>query len=216
MRAKRAKQYRKALQFYQQFCGFREPYQVLVSPDFVLEAASKSVDIVEAVGETLGGEVRPLITFCGINDVRKAEGEHRDKAVAAIRGFEKRRCPHTEPIPGAKCIGEVLAGSNKHHYVLAAQSEILRAKLRKIVGMPIIHMKQVVVVLEPMPEHTRALARPQVSAKQDLSAAEREMLKALKSETRAAKEAARPNAPKRKKKGPKGPNPLSAKKSKKA
>ncbi|KAJ2773338.1 hypothetical protein IWQ56_001035 [Coemansia nantahalensis] len=215
MRAKRAKQYRKALQHYQQFCGFREPYQLLVSPDFVLEAASKSVDIVETVSQTLGAEVRPLITFCGIDTVRKAEGEHRDKAVAAIRGFEKRRCPHTEPIAGAKCIEEILGGGNKHHYVLAAQSEVLRAKLRRIVGVPILHMKQVVVVMEPVPEHTRALARPQESAKQELSGVEREMLKTLKAETRAAKAAARPSAPKRKKKGPKGPNPLSAKKSKK-
>ncbi|KAJ1718766.1 hypothetical protein LPJ61_006483 [Coemansia biformis] len=215
MRAKRAKVYRKALQFYRQFCGFREPYQVLVSPDFVLEGAAKKVNIPDALEAVLGGKLRPLITFCGIDDVRKAEGEHRDAAIAVSRGFEKRRCTHKEPIAGTECISEILGDSNKHHYILAVQDEALRAKLRRIVGVPIVHIKQGLVILEPTPANTRALANAQEPNKPVLSEMERQMLKSLKVEARGAKVAKRALAPKRKKKGPKGPNPLSAKKSKK-
>ncbi|KAJ2780126.1 hypothetical protein H4R18_003630 [Coemansia javaensis] len=220
MRAKRAKLYRKVMQFFQQSFGFREPYQVLVAPDFVLEAAAKHVKVDEALEEVLGGKVRALITFCGISDVRKEregerEGERRAAAIAAARGFEKRRCPHREPVAGAACVDGIVGDANTHHYVLAVQDEALRARLRRVVAVPIVHIKQGIAVLEPVPELTRAAARERAPPLRELSEVERAMLKSLKAEAREARLAAAPPNRKRKQKGPKGPNPLSNKKRKK-
>ncbi|KAJ2791299.1 hypothetical protein H4R20_006884, partial [Coemansia guatemalensis] len=115
MRPKRAKAYKKAMQFYQQSFGFREPYQILVSPDFVLEGVAKKINIAEALKEIVGDKVRLLISFCGICDVRK-DGEHKAQAIAVTREFEKRRCTHKDPIAGTSCISEIMGSNNEHHY----------------------------------------------------------------------------------------------------
>ncbi|KAJ2358317.1 hypothetical protein IWW50_002107 [Coemansia erecta] len=215
MRPKRAKAYKKVMQFYQQNFGFREPYQILVSPDFVLEGVAKKLDLVTALEEVVGGKVRPMITFCGISEVRK-EGPHRDAAIAMSKKFEKRRCPHKTPISGADCVREIIGESNKHNYCVAAQGDELRTKLRKIPGIPIIHGTHSVVVLEPIPKQSKAESRDQLQEKLGLPELERQMLKSVKTKAREAKAAAMPMKHKKKKKGPKGPNPLSVQKSKKS
>ncbi|PIA15935.1 hypothetical protein COEREDRAFT_92927 [Coemansia reversa NRRL 1564] len=213
MRPKRAKAYKKAMQFYQQSFGFRDPYQILVSPDFVLEGVAKNIKIADALKEVVGNKVRLLISFCGICDVRK-DSEYKDQAITITREFEKRRCTHKDPIAGTSCISEIMGSSNEHHYCVAAQDSALRAKLRSIPGVPIIHIKQNVVVLEPASEKSQSAGKELMQGKLGPSTLESQMLKTLKEETR--DQTKRNPLKRKKKKGPKGPNPLSVKKTKKA
>ncbi|KAJ2142300.1 hypothetical protein IW136_002004 [Coemansia sp. RSA 678] len=216
MRPKRAKAYKKVMQFYQQNHGFREPYQILVSPEFVLEGAAKKIDIVKALEEVVGGRVRLFISHCGIRDVR-TEGPRRDSAIATSKQFEKRRCPHRTPIAGAECTGEIVGPTNQHNYCVATQDDELRKKLRKISGMPLIHISHSVVVLEPVPKQAKEESLEQVQVKMGLPELERKMIKTVKTKARDAKAALAPrkHAKGKKGKGPKGPNPLSVQKSKK-
>ncbi|KAJ2366099.1 hypothetical protein H4S01_002894 [Coemansia sp. RSA 2610] len=214
MRAKRAKAYKKVMQFYQQNFGFREPYQILVSPDFVLEGVAKNIDVAKALEEAVGGKVRLLITFCGICDVRK-DGPHRGEAIKQTKAFEKRRCQHKTPIAASDCISEIMGESNKHNYCIAAQDDALRLKMRQIAGVPIMHVSHSVVVLEHIPKRAKELLKEKEQATRELSELEQKMLKTVKTEAREAKAAAIPQR-QRKKMRAKGPNPLSVKKSKKA
>lgn len=43
---------------------------------------------------------------------------------------------------------------NKHRYVIASQSQELRAKLRKIPAVPLVHITKSVMILEPPSEET--------------------------------------------------------------
>ncbi|KAJ2698782.1 hypothetical protein FB645_005538 [Coemansia sp. IMI 203386] len=210
MRAKRAKAYRKAMHFYQQTFGFHEPYQVLMSPDFVLAAVEKKVDIKQAVQDALQGQVKFYITYCGICDVRK-EGEFMAQAIAVSKTFEKRRCMHKEPVSGTQCIDELMGGENKNNYCVAAQSDQLRAGLRAIAGVPVLHMQRNIVVLERMAQSAKDASAKQLKEKLGVSAAEKKLLREVKKKAIEEKLALRKVKSKKAKK-PKGPNPLSVKK----
>ncbi|KAJ2456815.1 hypothetical protein GGF42_003047 [Coemansia sp. RSA 2424] len=210
MRAKRAKSYRKAMQFYQQAFGFREPYQILVSPDFILAGASKQLPVKERLEEAVQGQAKFLVTHCGISELLKSSSDSRTRAISASKEFEKRRCPHQDPIAGLDCIREIMGDENKNNYCVAVQDDELRAKLRTIPGVPILHVKQSVVVLERKSQVAQEASKQMERDKLGLSELERSMLKAVKKQANEAKNERR----KKKKKlaGPKGPNPLSMKK----
>lgn len=60
MRQKRAKAYKRVMALYVSAFGFRTPYQVLISDEFLVEAyKQKDVDILKMVGTTVQGEVKP-------------------------------------------------------------------------------------------------------------------------------------------------------------
>ncbi|KAJ2742210.1 hypothetical protein GGI20_004653 [Coemansia sp. BCRC 34301] len=210
MRAKRAKSYRKAMQFYQQAFGFREPYQILVSPDFILAGASKQVPVKERLEEAVQGQAKFLVTYCGISELLKSSSDFRARAISVSKGFEKRRCPHQDPIAGLDCIREIMGDENKNNYCVAVQDDELRAKLRAIAGVPILHVKQSVVVLERKSQVAQDASKQMERDKLGLSELEKSMLRAVKKQANEAK-----NERKKKRKrlaGPKGPNPLSMKK----
>ncbi|KAG6336736.1 hypothetical protein ID866_2341 [Astraeus odoratus] len=88
--------------------------------------------------------------------------------------------------------------TNKHRYVVATQLQPLRSKLRLVPAVPIIHINRAVMILEPPSDKTHEVKTQ--AEKQALGAP------AL------AKPPVESSNPHRRKKGPKGPNPLSVKK----
>lgn len=60
MRQKRAKAYKRVMALYVSAFGFRQPYQILLGDDFLLEAnKQKDVDWWKMLGTTVQGEVKP-------------------------------------------------------------------------------------------------------------------------------------------------------------
>ncbi|KAJ2258140.1 hypothetical protein GGI13_000683 [Coemansia sp. RSA 455] len=210
MRAKRAKSYRKAMQFYQQAFGFREPYQILVSPDFILAGVSKQLPVKARLEEAVQGQAKFLVTHCGISELLKTSSDFRAQAITASKEFEKRRCPHQEPIAGLDCIREIMGDENKNNYCIAVQDDELRAKLRTVPGVPILHVKQSVVVLERKSQVAKDASKKMELDKLGLTELERSMLRAVKKQANEGKNEKRKK--KKKTAGPKGPNPLSIKK----
>ncbi|PFH57714.1 hypothetical protein XA68_14660 [Ophiocordyceps unilateralis] len=137
-------------------------------------------------------------------------------------------------------------GENKHRYVVASQSQDVRRMLRGIRGVPLIYVRRSVMILEPMSdESVQTRARDEKSKfraeiKATLGKRKREEQAeagdgnrddgghsppspsgrddAAAAAAAAATTTTTTEKPKKKKKtrGPKGPNPLSVKKSKKA
>ncbi|KIP12024.1 hypothetical protein PHLGIDRAFT_98791 [Phlebiopsis gigantea 11061_1 CR5-6] len=205
MRQKRAKAYRKLMAAYSLTFGFRQPYQVLADSLICKEAVEHKLDLVKQLGIVLQGTVKPMITQCCIHELY-LQGKGVQPVVDLAKTFERRKCNHKEAIPGDECVSSVVGDSNKHRYVIATQSQPLRSKLRAISAVPVVHITRSVMILEPMSEISQ-----QVKAR-----AEQQIL--LPSSTETAKLAATAPAaegpPKKKRKGPKGPNPLSMKKKK--
>jgi len=123
--------------------------------------------------------------------------------VDLAKTFERRKCNHREAIPGDECLSSVIGDSNKHRYVVATQSQPLRVKLRAIPAVPIVHVNRSVMVLEPPSDAT--LKIKESTEEQALHPTAPDM---------AFVPTKLPAEPLRKKKGPKGPNPLSVKKKK--
>lgn len=204
MRQKRAKAYRKLMSLYCLSFGFRQPYQVLVDSEMCKNAVSQKLDFTKQLGTVLQGAIKPMITQCCIHELY-LQGKAQQPAVDLAKTFERRKCNHKEVIPGNDCLASVIGDTNKHRYVVSTQSQPLRVKLRSIPGVPILHINRSVMILEP-PSDTTLRAK---------HFAEQQSLAPSTSEIGKLKAAAPVSEPaKKKKKGPKGPNPLSIKKKK--
>ncbi|KAJ7169588.1 Fcf1-domain-containing protein [Mycena filopes] len=204
MRQKRAKAYRKLMALYSMSFGFRQPYQVLVDSEMCKAATELKMELAKQLNSVLQGDIKPMITQCCIHELYLL-GKTQQPAVDLAKTFERRKCNHREPIPGDECLASVVGETNKHRYVVATQSQPLRVELRSIPAVPIVHVNRSVMVLEPpsdatirSKEHTEEQAlHPTGSEKQTL-----------------AGPSTATEPPRKKKKGPKGPNPLSVKKKK--
>ncbi|PWN91891.1 hypothetical protein FA10DRAFT_265719 [Acaromyces ingoldii] len=75
-------------------------------------------------------------------------------------------------MPGERCLLDVLGPTNKHRYVLASDSAGLRAAVRRdVLAVPVCHHNERnVLVLEPMSDKTRLRCEELERAKLDLSA----------------------------------------------
>ncbi|SCU81870.1 LAMI_0B08020g1_1 [Lachancea mirantina] len=208
MRQKRAKSYRKQMVVYNHNFKFREPYQVLVDDQIVADTCKSAFDLVKGLQRTLQAEVKPMITQCCMQALYEARDE---AAIAAAKAFERRRCNHPprEAKPPAECVDSVVNvnGANKHRYVVATQDVGIRRALRNVPGVPLVYMNRSVMVMEPLSRASEQFSRAQEAAK-------------LVGGLNDAKYAGvahdggnEMDEPQRKKrKGVKGPNPLSVKK----
>ncbi|KAH7883751.1 Fcf1-domain-containing protein [Phlebopus sp. FC_14] len=200
MRQKRAKTYRRLMSLYCLTFGFRQPYQVLVDSEMCRAATELKVDLGKQLSAVLQGTVKPMITQCCIHELY-LQGKSMQPAVDLAKSFERRKCNHREAIPGEECLASVVADSNTHRYVIATPSQILRAKLRQIPAVPIVHINRTVMVLEPPSDVT--LKTKQQAEEQALHPTSTELnMTPLRTTSK----------PPRQKREPKGPNPLSVKK----
>lgn len=72
---------------------FREPYQVLVDEEIILESVKTKFDLVRGLERTLGGQVKTMITQCTIDDLYKTKNA---EAIELAKSFERRRCGHAK------------------------------------------------------------------------------------------------------------------------
>lgn len=211
MRQKRAKSYRKQMLVYNHTFKFREPYQVLVDSQLVIDCHGSNYDLVKGLKRTLQAEVKVMITQCCMQALY---GTNDQDAIEMAKGFERRRCNHPpkEPKTPIECIESVvnIKGQNKHRYVVASQDIDIRRSLRRTPGVPLIHMTRSVMVMEPLSD---------ASAKISRNVEKEKLYKGLNDPNLAGikpvdKDSPSASQTKKRTRGPKQPNPLSMKKKK--
>ncbi|SCU80970.1 LADA_0B10506g1_1 [Lachancea dasiensis] len=209
MRQKRAKSYRKQMLVYHHNFKFREPYQVLVDDQIVCDTHKASFDLVKGLQRTLQAEVKPMITQCCIQAIYDTKNQ---EVIDLAKTFERRRCNHPpkEAKSPLECLTSVVCidGVNKHRYVVASQDPKIRSTLRKVPGVPMIFMNRSVMVMEPLSRTSEKLSSDQER---------RKLYKGLNDPLASGTPGAAPQEkqpPNKKRKGPKGANPLSVKKRK--
>ncbi|KAF2739296.1 hypothetical protein EJ04DRAFT_573279 [Polyplosphaeria fusca] len=236
MRGKRHKASKRLMQRFIQTFGFREPYQVLVDAQILQDAKRFKIDLLGRIQKLLQAEIKPLITQCSMRHLYSAIPKDED-LITQAKEYERRRCGHhelDEPLTSFECICECVDpkghNTNKFRYVVASQDRKLRAHLRQIPGVPLIYIHKSVVILEPMAAESQNFRETEEKAKfkagikgaRNANAGQ----KRKREDEDSADEAVTGNVEhspsdsrlqktKKKQKGPKGPNPLSAKKSKK-
>lgn len=155
--------------------------------------------------------------------------------------MERRRCNHhtlEQPLSALDCLSRVIdpkdSKTNKNRYIIASQSEEVRRHCRGIKGVPLVYVKRSVMVMEPMTEASlgaregfeKAKFRAGIRGKNPTAVMKRKRQHGSSEydsdEVRMNDDpngAAQPNEEQQKRKkvrGPKGPNPLSVKKPRKA
>lgn len=91
MKQKRAKAYRKQMSYYHLNFKFREPYQLLIDEEIILDAIRTRYDLIEGFKRTVQGEIKPMITQCTMEALYRAKDQD---AIDLARTFERRRCNH--------------------------------------------------------------------------------------------------------------------------
>nr|ODO02109.1 U3 small nucleolar RNA-associated protein 23 [Cryptococcus depauperatus CBS 7855] len=174
MRQKRAKLYKRAMATYINTFAFRQPFQILVSQDVLLEGAKSGTDMPKQFVTIVQGECKPMLTQCCIEALYKL-GKSVQKTINLAKSFERRKCNHRTTLEPDACLKDVIGvffrlsvsrgnfsydqdlvitcktgSQNKHNYILAAQSISLIHSLQNIPGLPIIHYNpRGVLVLSP-------------------------------------------------------------------
>ncbi|KAK4128371.1 hypothetical protein N657DRAFT_562640 [Parathielavia appendiculata] len=157
---KRTKQYKKLMRAFE-LLGFRQPYQLLITSDVLLDTVK--LDLINLFQKTLSTkDVKPMITQCCIRALyAKNVPPNKDPTVVAAidraKTFERRRCGHLmdeDPLTERECMLSVVdpkgKGENKFRYVVVTQDEWLRDRLRSVVPTPLMYVRRSVMILEPM------------------------------------------------------------------
>ncbi|KAF1840575.1 rRNA-processing protein UTP23 [Cucurbitaria berberidis CBS 394.84] len=229
MKLKRAKAYKKLLHQYELNFGFREPYQVLVDWQILQDAYNFKIDLIARLEKILGGQVKPMITTCDMRHLYAAKPKN-ETLILQAKEYERRRCNHQdldEPLSTLECLSSVVdpkdSKTNKHRYVVASNDISVRAHMRSVAGVPLIYITKSVVLMEPMANASEEQREREEKSKfkQGLKGQrkpdagpkrKRNDEEEGQSIAGGATGDARPSKQKREK-GPKGPNPLSVRKS---
>ncbi|KAI5258746.1 hypothetical protein E4T42_00590 [Aureobasidium subglaciale] len=240
MRGKRSKQYRKLMHQYELSFNFRVPYQVLIDAEMIKDTFRFKMNLPLFLERTLHGEIKPMITQCSIRHLYTADAPDvasKNAWIDTAKSFERRRCNHhtlDEPLSTLECLKSVVdpkdSSTNKNRYVVASQDQKVRSAMRRITGVPLIYVNRSVMIMEPMATQTEEfreaeeMGKVRAGLKGRRGAAPEQALKRKREDDDEDDAGAEGGAPapdtdaapkKRVRKGPKGPNPLSMKKSKK-
>lgn len=91
MRQKRAKSYRKQLAYLQLNFKFREPYQILIDAQMIMDAVRTKLDLEKALERTVQGKIKPMVTQCTMEALYK---DGNQTAIDLAKSFERRKCGH--------------------------------------------------------------------------------------------------------------------------
>ena len=77
--------------------------------------------------------------------------------ILKAKEFERRRCNHhtlENPLSSLECLSSVVdpknSHTNKHRYAVASQDVSIRKRMRDIPGVPLVYISRSIMVLEPM------------------------------------------------------------------
>lgn len=212
MRVRRQKNHRRVLRFFRMAFGVQDPYHVLVDGTFISHALHHKIHIKEQLPKLLGGRATTMVTGCVMAELRKLGSRALGAAIIA-KGYYRVKCGHDDkPISAAACCLEQIGKRNERHFLVATQDQELAQALRQVPGVPLIRLNGQVPHIEEPSAASRGVADTGERQKLQPSAWEKPKLTELQEKEKKAKVLA--EFPK-KRKGPKGANPLSCLSSKK-
>lgn len=211
MKYKRKKVAKRILQFLRNSYNFRDPFQILVDGTFCQAALNRKINIQIQLKNYLSADVQIFSTYCVAQEVKEL-GKEVGGAHYIVKQFKQRHCAHFKNCVRAKdCIMSLIGHNNDHHFFIASQDNELLNAVRLVPGTPIFTISQNSLVLQSPSLQTKQVAISHENEKLRISDTEKKVILDLKSEIIPPKAKFTIN----KRKIPKGPNPLSMKKSRK-
>ncbi|XP_005179764.1 rRNA-processing protein UTP23 homolog [Musca domestica] len=209
MKITRNKKSHKTLMFYTTHFQYHEPYQVLIDATFCQAALKNKVIIEEQLKKYFQSQVKLLTTQCIILEAESL-GPPLTGATQIVKQFFVHKCGHEgKAVTAAECIKQMTKDSR---YIVASQDRNLQASLRKVPGRCLLYLHKAAPVLEAPSDASKKWVDKK--ARNLLPAEAEKKIEFLKKKEGLIANNTDAKAP-RKHKGPKNPNPLSCKKSKK-
>jgi U3 small nucleolar RNA-associated protein 23 len=156
--------------------------------------------------------------------------------IEQAKTYERRRCNHhalEKPLSTLECFQSVVDPkdnkTNKHRYLVASQDAEVRTHMRQIAGVPLMYINRSVMIMEPIARASEDVREREEKSKLRAGLVSRQSRSVLGKRTRDEDGVGRtdpqpreppaqlehtPGTKKSRKKGPKGPNPLSVRKPK--
>lgn len=178
---------------------------------FCQAALKGKIQIKEQLPKYLGAPVQLVTTRCVVTELI-ALGPQLSGAVFIAKRFQQRVCGHKKSKPATDCIMSLIGERNPHHYFVASQDLALQKQLRDVPGTPLLHIIRNTMVLEGPSNTSHKKAEEVTAAKVQPTSYQKAVLQQL--DMAAASGSEEPKKKGRRKR-PKGPNPLSVKRSKK-
>jgi U3 small nucleolar RNA-associated protein 23 len=212
MKVKRYKKVGRYLAFYKNHFGFKAPFLILIDGTFCQMALKFKINLADQMPRYLQDKVKMLTTVCVVTETEKL-GPALYGAQKIVKQFDTLSCGHEKnPISAADCLLSLIErDNNRGHYLLATQDSALTSKVRRLPGSPVIYLKHNAINFEKPSDASNRIAEEQLAADVRPKDHEMDTLKSLKRQALGEPEE---KPPKKKRKGPKGPNPLSCKKKK--
>lgn len=207
MKINRYKRAQRILTFFRYSFGYEPPHTVLVDGTFSQAALQNKINLREQMPKYLGEGVEMVTTKCVLEELEQL-GSAVYGALVICKQFTVACCPHTPARTAAECLAHLARRSKKPglpKYFIATQDDTLLAKLRELGGIPLMSVRFNTILLEK--QSSQSIAESKTPEEKEIEKA-KELRKAVLGEDEQPKP--------RKRKGPKGPNPLSCKKKKKA
>lgn len=214
MKIKRYKKAERFMSLYKNNFGFREPYQILLDGTFCQVALAHKVNLQDQLPKYLSGQCKLLTTACVIEETKRL-GKPLHGAYLIVSQFPVHNCGHEKPISASKCLSSfIIDAKNRDHYLVATQDHQLRLRISKLVVCPLIKLANNALVMDkPTHKILSKVDRTHHYLANKISDEERNKLKQLKEEESLETIINEPSM-RKKRKGIKGPNPLSCKKKK--
>lgn len=201
MKVKRYKRAKRLVAIYKHNFGLVQPYRVLIDGTFAMAALQSKINLREQMAKYLNAEVQLHVTRCVLNELEKL-GPVVYGALHICKQFSVQSCPHQPVRTASECIKH-MGRRMKHEatYFIATQDASLTEALKQIPGVPILFIKYNAILID---KPSQATIEEMEKPKDEL-----QHVKELKKVVFGHNE-----IQKRKRKGPKGPNPLSVKRKK--
>lgn len=123
-----------------------------------------------------------------------------------VKQFPVHKCGHEKnPIGASDCLFSLLKKSASDHYFLATQDPELTEKVRRLAHVPLIYINMNTIVMEKPQDIAKDIAERSKEASLSVEDHQMQTIKSLKKRELGEEEPVK----KKKRKGPKGPNPLS-------
>ncbi|KAH8305525.1 hypothetical protein KR018_002747 [Drosophila ironensis] len=208
MKISRFKKSHKTLVYFATNFDYREPYQVLIDATFCQAALQHKIGIDEQIRKYFQCPAKLLTTQCVILEA-EALGAPLTGATSIVKRFHVHKCGHEgKPVGAAECIKSM---TKDNRYIVASQDRLLQESLRKIPGRCLLYLHKATPVLEaPSKASKKWVQRRAKNLMLGKQAGKIDFMK-----EKQGLKPAEPAADPKKRKGPKNPNPLSCKKSKK-
>ncbi|ALC40029.1 CG17652 [Drosophila busckii] len=198
----------KTLVFFATNFDYREPYQVLIDATFCQAALQHKIIIEEQIKKYFQCQAKLLTTQCVILEA-EALGAPLTGATSIVKQFHVHKCGHEgKPVAAADCIKSM---TKDNRYIVASQDRRLQQSLRKIPGRCLLYLHKATPVLEAPSDASKKCV--QKRTKQLMLGKQVAKIDYMKQQQGIC--TTENDGTPKKKKGPKNPNPLSCKKSKK-